>query len=156
MLIPFTDNDIIVDIPDFIDGTTRIKRKAEVLDFNYSPRKRSVTIIVALHPFAAIEGSEEYGAPLADHPCFKVEEIHIIANNSTLVDAMTGEILVPQFGGGDNEIEALSEPGGVLENRTVRKEFEYYSFIAKYVPVTVNDAIERVVKRKYGMIAPNA
>jgi hypothetical protein len=85
-----------VAISDYVNGSTRYKRKAKWLSFYHAVTPQAgvnLQLVVLITAYAAVEGSpEEYGPQLIG-PQFRAYESTLQADESTLVDATSGEVL---------------------------------------------------------------
>jgi hypothetical protein len=139
--------DIIVEISNKIYGGTIIKRKAQVYDLRYSPMERRVLIRVLINLFA-LGDNDTYGEPLGNLEPFITVSKEIIADNTDIVDATTGEFLGPV-----TMLDPIPDPenpgqfldpfavGQPLEGKTIMREYDFYKTVAATQPVMLDSMI---------------
>lgn len=170
--VPYIQDPIVVEIADKVEGSTRLKRKARFLSMSYSqgsiPQYQNSNFVlvnddqVQLHLLIELysagpqnaDGSFAYGEPLEGKKGFSNYNHNIIANNSTMVDAATGEVLCSA-----NEYEAaviLAAQGGVdvelvlpevLKGRNFMREGQRFRMIAQNYQITVDPMIIDHIQR---------
>lgn len=166
-LVRHEEPQILVEIQDQVDGSTRIKRKARFLNMTYSQGTDfmfgsqpgdSVILNLMIEQYAAgaqdpVSGVFAYGERLnkrgyQDYP------FQIIANNTSVVDATTGEVLCEraQY---DNALRIANETGvelelvlpDVLKGRNFMFEGERFRMIASSQPITVDPMIVQNIQQ---------
>jgi hypothetical protein len=166
-LIRNLNKSIELEISDKVIQSTIVKRKAKLFSLTYSPQEEQVVINIAIFPFAATsEGG--YGASLAYSGLFQVEYKQLIADNNTLVNPSTGEILVDKIPSNIDSVfaapipeivevpEQLDEAGNIIQGHVpgvsaipagplfgqdAMYEFEFYKLIAANQPVVIDNLI---------------
>lgn len=163
-LIRNLDTQIVLNISDFVIGTTTIKRKAELINLVYSPTSKSVVINIAIKAYAdSSDGT--YGQELSKEELFKIQYRQLIADNTTLVDANTGTIVLFTIPSNTAEFDALFAdevpevpevldeegnvlipfqagiPAGQFNGVDVMYEFEFYKLVAANQPVIIDQLI---------------
>lgn len=136
-LLRQTNTDIVVELSDLVIGDTKIKRKGYLESMVYSPADKRVVINFRVVPFAVATG-DTYGAPLANsnfQTYFKVQ----VADNSSYVDAQTGQLLGDVYTLDADPSSTLE--GGLLYGRDYMYEFEFYKMIAGNQPVIIDQLI---------------
>jgi hypothetical protein len=126
---------LTVELPDLVEGSTIIKRKAKFLRLIYQPQEKEVTIVATIQHYTKNEDGS-YGNTLL----FTREKV-MTARNESLVDITNGTLLC-SIG------EEFSQPEGgepvlnpLLENKNYAMEFDYYDHIANTTPVVINELI---------------
>lgn len=147
-LIRHQSPQIVVEISDLVIESTEIKRKARFDRLLYqqgaeptfgiqSASLQKVTIGLTIQHFAkAPDGS--YGTSLEGRPGFSSYQHNLIADNSSLVDAATGEVIcdASEY----NKVESVL-PGGILYGRDFMYEDEFFRRMAELVDIKVDDTI---------------
>lgn len=135
---------IFVELPNKVIGNTVIKRKAEVIAMNYSPRNQNVTVSLLINVYAQGD-NDTYGDSLSSIPGFQPYLKELRADTNSIVDANTGEVLI-------TNMDVLLDPatfadGGILgNNRDYMNEFERFSMMAQTQSVIVNNVIIQYIQ----------
>ncbi len=114
---------IIIDIPDLVVGDISLKRKAELFTMTYNQTKKflKLTWIVSYPDLQGIKGLSSYTK-------------ESIADNTTIVDVATGNILTADENG--------NYPGDYIG------QYDWFNMVAETQTVQVHDMI-----RQYGLQA---
>lgn len=147
---------IVVEISDFVSGGTKIKRKAELVKLEYSLQEKRVGIHISIIPYAVgpvdADGNETYGDPLVNtsfgmfpnqNSSFNITFKQLIANNTTIVDAATGELL------GESSLinDPIATTTGVLAGKNYMLEFDFYKMVAGTQDVNIDTLITNKIKQ---------
>ena len=129
--IPYTPVDIVLEIPDIVLANTIIKRKAKMLTLIYNQPYQTVTVAWQVQHYADNNGAygEYIGAQVPD----KLKET--IADNTTTVDAATGDIVT--------DLSLCCDDLGTCLN--CMGQYDWFNMIGETTPVIVHDMI-----RQYG------
>lgn len=136
---------IEIDIPDLIVNEITIKRKAKLFSMNYNQNAPSLTLTWIVH-YPDLEGVKGY-LPYSKQS---------IADNTTMVDAQTGAIVLPtevQDTNEDGTLKVDDNGNPVMVEKIVYDgnyvgQYDWFNYIAETQPVKVHDMI-----RQYGMQA---
>jgi hypothetical protein len=155
-LIRYDIPQIIVEISDLTLDSTIIKRKArfdslhyQQLDQpNYDGKQIVVISLTILHYTQLSDGS--YGELINNSRGIQSYQTQLIADNSTLVDATTGQIIGPSslLDDPNNLLDAYTDENGVqhdagiLFGKDYMYESEFFRRIADQLPVVVDDLIK--------------
>lgn len=171
--IPYEKDPIVVEISDRIDGGTRIKRKALFNNMTYSQtgvgsmfnpgdaalNDDQVILNLTIQLYSAgdldpVTGEYVYGERLAGKKGFSDYPHHIIANNTTMVDATTGEILCPASEYDAALAQATQESidvelvlPEVLKGRNFMREGQRFRMVAENYQITVDPMIIDHIQR---------
>lgn len=155
-LIRFQQPQIVVEIADLTIGSTVIKRKARFDSLVYSQlaiptppmfkqpggdSPETVTVNLTIQFFAKNE-DDSYGEPLDGKPGFSSYSFPLIANNTTLVDATTGDVVGTAA---EYEVVANVVEGGKFFGKSLMYENEFFRNMAMNVEVKVDEVIEQYI-----------
>lgn len=134
--------DILVELPEYVNGETRWVPIAQVQDLVYSPSQRKVYVSVKIFAY-----SRQEDGSLIHLPQIPGEDDFMIADDSTIVD-MDGNYLVKNAPVGltEAEMEALYPQ---LVGIPWGREGEMFCIKAQTQALTVHPLIEAKVRSKY-------
>lgn len=108
MYLPGTHYDLIIEIPDYVNGTTRWKRKVLFQHFGHDILKgvTSLKMVTWRQVFADHNGA--YG-PALDQAGVPDKQVDLVGDNDCLVDATTGQILATRGDGSPGKPRETTE-----------------------------------------------
>ena len=131
MLIIGDTEQIEIEVPDFEASGTTLKRKAKLFTLTYNQKAKYLSLVWIVNYFSKnVDGS--YGDLISAQGINEYTR-ESVADNSTMVNAQTGQILIPDGNGNyDEQIDRIGQ-------------YDFFNSLAKAQPVQVHDLI-----RQYG------
>lgn len=151
--LTFNDPILTVEIPDLVNDTTVVKRKAEFDYLLYQPKDSIVNIGIKIIPFSNMaDGS--YGNRLdVAGSNYVVQNMEIKSVIDNLVDCMTGEKICKES---EEWIIDNSDPENTLPvlntlllGKTYARQFDYWHHVASTTPVVLVEAIRQNILSQF-------
>ena len=129
-LITILPINIEIDIPDLVTDTVSLKRKAKLFTMTYNQHAKQLTLTwIVSYPELQAKGINNYPK-------------ESVADNTTMVDVNTGEILTPTITKDENDKDVTTYQGDYIG------QYDWFNYVAENSPIQVHEMI-----RQYGMQA---
>lgn len=129
-LITIPPIEIEIDIPDLVTGAVTLKRKAKLFTLIYNQATKALTLSwIVSYPELNAKGISSYSKEST-------------ADNTTMVNVQTGEVLQPEIITNAEGVIETTYPGNYIG------QYDWFNYVAETQPLNVHDLI-----RQYGMQA---